>query len=118
MSLLDRLREKVSQPQEQPASANIPPSEAYSLLQNERRRHIIQFLTESEDQEVPVSDIADHLSELGDDRTACYVSCIQQHIPRLSQSVVDYDEQAKVVQVRQELYAVADAQNAVEEALN
>jgi len=118
MRLLDSLRDAVSQPQKDPSrSPTVPPSEAYSLLQNERRRRIIQFLAETDDQEVPVSDIADHLSSLGDDRTACYVSCIQQHCPRLSQSVIEYDKQAKTVRVKPELYVLADVQDAVEETV-
>ncbi len=118
MSLLDRLRDAVSEPQNEPASASIPPSEAFSLLQNERRRHIIRFLAETDSDEVAVADIADHLSGLGEDRTAAYVACIQQHCPRMSQSVIEYDEQAKVVVVRPELYAVADVLEAVETTLD
>ncbi|GAA0678857.1 hypothetical protein ACFQDG_01150 [Natronoarchaeum mannanilyticum] len=119
MSLLDRLQEAVSQqPQDEPASASIPRTEVYSLLQNERRRHIIRYLAEHDDDEVAVSEIADHLAELGDDRTNCYVSAIQQHCPRMSPSVVEFDEQSKSVRIRPELYVVADVMEAVEETLD
>lgn len=117
MRLLDRFREKVSQPQNTSASANIPPSEAYSLLQNERRRHIIRYLAEHDDDEVAVADIADHLASLGDDRTNCYISAIQQHCPRMTPSIVEFDEQSKSVRIRPELYVVADVMEAVEETL-
>jgi len=117
MRLLERLKDAVSTPETQRTSTTIPPSEVYSLLQNERRRHIIRYLAEIESDEVAVSDIADHLAELGDDRTNCYVSCIQQHCPRMSPSVVEFNEQAKTVRILPELYAVADAMKAVEETL-
>lgn len=118
MRLLDSLRDAVSTPEEPSRSPTVPPSEAYSLLQNERRRRIIEFLATMDGTETDASSIADHIAELGDDRTACYVSCIQQHLPRLSQSgVIEFTEQ-KEVTVNPELQAVHDAHKAVETALD
>jgi hypothetical protein len=118
MSLLNRLREAVSTPEEPSRSPTVPPSEAYSLLQNERRRRIIEFLATMDGTKTNASTVADHLAELGDDRTACYVSCIQQHLPRLSQSGVIEFTESKEVTVRPELQAVHDAHKAVETALD
>lgn len=118
MRLLERLKDTVSTSEGTPASATVPPSEAYSLLQNERRRHIIRFLATMESSTTDAATIADHLAELGDDRTNCYVSAIQQHLPRLSQSgLIEFNE-SKEVTVKPGLQAVHDAHKAVETALD
>jgi len=117
MSLLDRIRDTVSQ-QPEPPDNTIPPSDAYSLLANERRRLIIEFIATMEGSSTSAAEIADHLAELGDDRTNCYVSAIQQHLPRMSQSGVIEFTESKEVTVNPELQAVHDAHKAVESALD
>jgi predicted transcriptional regulator len=119
MQLLDRLKSRIDTKNDRSASATIPPSDCYSLLSNERRRLIIEHLATMDGDSTDAASISDHLAELGDDRTNSYVSCIQQHLPRLAQSgVIAYDERSKEVTVNLELKAVHDAHQAVEDALD
>lgn len=46
MSLIDRIRDTVSR--KDPATTQIDTKDAYRALSNERRRHVVRFLAESE----------------------------------------------------------------------
>lgn len=120
MSLLEKLRNTVSQQNQSPSSSSIPPSDCYSILSNERRRLVIEYLAEFDSGEtVSCGDLADHLESLGDERKAAYISVIQQHAGRLDQSgIVAYDDREKTVTVRSELHAVHDAHKSVENVLD
>jgi len=55
MSLLDRIRDTVSQETDNPATTSINPEDGYRVLSNERRRRVVGFLAESEvGDDVPV----------------------------------------------------------------
>lgn len=118
MQLLKRLRDTI-EPQSNQSASEIDPAYAYDLLANERRRRVIEFLVESEpNTEVDVRDIADAISQEGD-RNAIYVSLIQSHLLKLDNSgdsncnsVLDYDERAKIVKIRPELHAMYRAHKA------
>ena len=121
MRLLNRFKNKVM-PSNQSSSASTPavsPETAYSLLSNERRRLIIDYLADMDASTTDAREIADYLSSTGDDRTAAYISCIQQHLPRMSQvGLIEYDEQAKTVRPLASLDAVYEAHKAVERTLD
>lgn len=117
MQLLDRLRDRIDTPSNRPATATIPPSDCYSLFANERRRLIIEFLATIDTTETDAATIADHLAELGDDRNSAYISCIQQHLPRMAKSGVIEFSESKDVTVCPELQAVWEAHQAVEKTL-
>jgi|AntRauTorcE11898_2_1112593.scaffolds.fasta_scaffold43573_2 hypothetical protein len=112
MRLLERLKETLSQQNStNSTTAHVPPSDAYSLLANERRRHIIEYLVTHEDDVVPLRDIADYLAEeMDDDRHACYVSVLQQHAPHMERAgVVTHDNQAQTLQVHDSLHRLCAA---------
>lgn len=122
MSLLDRIRDTVSQETDNPATTPINPEDGYRVLSNERRRRVVGFLAESEvGDDVPVGTLADRLSD-GTNRTACYVALTQSHICVLSIDdgigAVDYDRQSKVVTVRPELMVLHQAAVAFEDELD
>lgn len=101
------------------STPSVPPSEAYSLLANERRRLIIAFLAEMDQESTDAGEIADYLSSIGDDRTSAYVSCIQQQLPKLSQTgLIRYDTRSKSVRPLAPLDAVYEAHRAVERTLD
>lgn len=119
MQLIKRLREHVTTDnKKESASADIPPSHVYSILQNERRRHIVQFLVTMDGRKTDAGEIADYKAELGEDRQHAYISAIQQHLPRLARSgMVDYDQNRKTVTALPVLKTVWEAHRAVEEKL-
>lgn len=121
MRLLKRFKNTVTPSNRtSPASTpSVPPSEAYSLLANERRRLIIAYLANMDESTTDAREIADYLSSIGDDRTPAYISCIQQQLPRMAQAgLIDYDEREKTVRPRPPLDAVYEAHKAVERTLD
>lgn len=118
MRLLNHLKNTV-RPTNRTTSASVPPSEAYSLLSNERRRLIIVFLAEMDESATDAREIADYLSSIGDDRTAAYISCIQQQLPRMARAdLIEYDEREKVVRPLTSLDTLYEAHKAVERILD
>lgn len=120
MQLLDRLRDRIDTQPDRPASATIPTNDAYSILDNERRRHIVEFLATHDDETIPLRDIADFLAEaMDDDRQTCYVSVLQQHAPRMEcAGVVTHDNQAQELHVHASLYSVYTAHKAFQNELD
>lgn len=120
MQLLNHLRDAIT-PQKPGSATNIPPSDVYSILQNERRRHIIAFLATFEEGEaVAIRDVADYLqSTTADDRQNAYISIIQNHGIRFQKSqLATYDSQAKTLTPKPALQAVYEVHKAVESELN
>ena len=121
MRLLNRFKNAVT-PTNRTSPASTPsvsPSTAYSLLSNERRRLIITYLADMDASTTTAREIADYLSSTGDDRTAAYISCTQQHLPRLSKAgLIEYDEGGKTVHPLASLNAVYEAHKAVERTLD
>jgi len=120
MRLLERLKDTVSQQNTTTSTTTyVPPSDIYDLLSNERRRLIIEYLGTMEGKSTNAAEISDHLESLGDDRTSAYISCTQQHLPRLFQSgVIEYSQQSKEVKLRPELFTIYHAHQAVESILD
>jgi ribosomal protein S24E len=118
MRLLDTLRSTLDQTDNTTETPSITTSDALDVLSNARRRKIIAYLAEHDDTVVPVRDIADHLAATGDDRTAAYVACLQQHIPRMeSYGIVEYDEPAKQVAVCEEVYVLSRVKREIDRIL-
>ncbi|WP_422111217.1 DUF7344 domain-containing protein [Haloarcula limicola] len=121
MSLLQRFKNTVkhSKRRYSASTPSVPPSVAYDLLSNKRRRHIIVYLVEMEGPITDAGEIADYLASIGDDRKSAYISNIQQQLPRLSEAgVIDYDSRQKTVRPLAPLDAVYSAHRAVERALD
>ena len=121
MGLLTRLKNAVEPLNRTPpaSTSSVPPSTAYSLLANERRRLIIAYLANMDASITDAGEIADYLSSTGDDRTAAYISCTQYLLPKMSQAgLIEYDEQAKTVRPLASLDAVHEAHKAVERTLD
>ncbi|WP_436931480.1 DUF7344 domain-containing protein [Halosimplex halobium] len=118
MQLLQRLRQKVLDEQNESATTSIPPSDAYAILQNERRRLIVEYLAEMDSTETDAGEIADHLASRGENRQHAYIAAIQQHLPRIAQSgLISYDNDRKTVTVKPVLEDVWEAHCTVEEQL-
>lgn len=119
MQLLDRLRDRIDTKSDR-STSTLPPSDAYSLLQNDRRRLIITYLAGFDiGAEIECSAVADHLETIGDDRQAAYISLIQQQSSRLATSgLVTYDDRKKTLTIHKELQDVHDAHLAVENVLD
>ena len=121
MRLLNRFKNTISlSNRTSPVSApSVPPSEAYSLLANERRRLIIAYLADMDESATDARELADYLSSIGDDRTAAYISCTQQLLPRMAEAgLIDYDEREKTVRPLAPLDVVYEAHKAVERILD
>ncbi|MFC7046553.1 hypothetical protein ACFQH6_15085 [Halobacteriaceae archaeon GCM10025711] len=118
MRLLRKLRNPLKTPETDNVDS-IPISDAYSVLSNERRRHVINYLVNHKEDEIPISDVANHLATQGDDYSRCYISIIQQHAPRLHDAgAVRYNEHEKVVEPLSNIEAFYEAHLAVKRALN
>jgi DNA-binding transcriptional ArsR family regulator len=117
MSLLNALKNRFDTTED--TTANIPPSDIYAILKNERRRRIIDYLADTDGDESSASDIADHLATMGDERKTAYVSVSQQHLSRMEKSgLIEYNERSKEIRVREELAVVAEVHQVVEEKLD
>lgn len=120
MSLLRTLRQTVERKQNNCDETQLNPDTAYEMLNNRRRRCILQYVAVQEDTPVSVSDIADGLARHHDeDRTAVYVAAIQSHLPKMSQArVCSYDENRKLVELTPRGRAVIEVHQAVMELLD
>jgi len=79
MSLLDRIRDTVSQETDNPATTSINPEDGYRVLSNERRRRVVGFLAESEvGDDVPV----------GTQQTGCRTALTGLRVTLLSLRVI------------------------------
>lgn len=79
----------------------------HSILSNERRRHVIEFLQES-DGSLPVRELSERIAEIetGESppptniRQSAYVSIHQSHLPKLDElGIVEYDSATGDVQL-------------------
>jgi hypothetical protein len=120
MQLLARITEAVTRRESiESAEPNIPPAKIYRVLQNERRRLIVEYMAEMEGCECDAAELANHLESLGEKRQHAYISLIQQHLPTLDQyNCVAYDSDRKTVETKQSLETVYRAHTAVREELD
>jgi|AntDeeMinimDraft_5_1070356.scaffolds.fasta_scaffold00766_8 hypothetical protein len=128
MRLLKAIQNVVSNRSEtQSTTPSIDPEYAYMILSNARRRRVIDYLSRFDvGDQVPVGTIADHLADAySDDRKCCYVSLIQAHLVKMEtdrsgngEGVVDYDERAKTITVREELHVLQNAHTCVQSVID
>jgi len=121
MQLLERLRERVTRTESaEPASTSIPPKVMYEVMQNERRRRIVEYLALTDSDEVAVGDIADYMASeyAGEKRNKAYISAIQNHAPVLDEvGLADYKRNRKILCPEPALTAVWQAHQQVKEEL-
>ena len=78
-------------------------SEVFEILQNQRRRRVLRYLTTTADGRATLSDLAEHVAGLENDvdpahlsssqRKRVYVGLYQAHLPKLDDyGVVDFDK--------------------------
>ncbi|APE95368.1 DUF7344 domain-containing protein [Halodesulfurarchaeum formicicum] len=90
-------------------SGAMDPDTAFSLLSNQRRRHVLCLLAER-GEAVPLSDVATEIaSRMNDvdpdkvedaDYRSVYVALYQNHVPRLAEAgVVEYDDTARTARI-------------------
>lgn len=88
--------------------------EIHDILRNDRRRAVIEFLSERGDH-ATIRELSEHIASLesGEDppprnvRQSVYVSLHQTHLPKLEGlGVVDYDTDSKDVQLRERATSV------------
>ncbi|WP_135826572.1 DUF7344 domain-containing protein [Halorussus ruber] len=86
----------------------LDPSEIHNVLRNDRRRHAIQHLRDT-DGPLSVDTLAEHIAsvETGEDppprdvRKSVYVSLHQTHLPKLDElGIVDYDQREQMLELR------------------
>jgi len=120
MSLLSTLRQIVERNQNNCDETELDPATVYEMLNNRRRRCILQYLAFQDDRPVAVSDLADDLSRHhNEDRTAIYVAAIQSHLPKMSQAgVCSYDQNRKLIELTPRGRSVIEVHQAVMELLD
>lgn len=119
MSLLSTLRQAVEKSQNNCDETHLDPETVYMILENRRRRCILQYVAAQDNTPVSVSDLADDLAKHHDeDRTAVYVAAIQSHLPKMSQAkICSYDENQKLIQLTPRGQAVIEVHQTVMELL-
>lgn len=75
--------------------------ELFMLLASSRRRQLVLILDDSDESDLTVRDLADKLAEEEcTGRQACYVSLIQQHLPKFDKAgVINYDDDEKTLEI-------------------
>lgn len=82
----------------------------HSILQNERRRFVLEYLREQE-QQTCLRDVVEWIADIEADespppknvRNSVYVSLHQNHLPTLDEAcLVDYDRNRKTISLREE----------------
>lgn len=97
--------------------------EAFGILENERRRLVLELLQQEEDGTSTLSDLAERIAAVengiergaisSDQRKRVYIGLYQRHLPKMDDAgVVDYDQRAgdtTLTEAGAELYAYLDA---------
>lgn len=82
----------------------------HSILQNERRRYVLEYLREHE-QQTCLRDVVEWIADIEDDespsstnvRNSVYVSLHQTHLPTLDEAgIIDYDESRKTITLQEQ----------------
>lgn len=85
--------------------------EIFELLKNERRRRVIRFLQDQEDEQIQLSSLAEHIAALENDidvvqlsssqRKRVYIGLYQCHLPKMDDfGVVDFEKNRGIVTLR------------------
>lgn len=107
MQLLKRLKTTVSPLRNRSARTTISTDQAYSILNNERRRMVIRYLADIEDT-VSTRELSHHIAEVEEaSRQTVYISLYQNHLGRLSDAgVIEYDAREGVCEPTQACHLV------------
>lgn len=82
----------------------------HSILQNERRRYVLEYLREHE-QQTCLRDVVEWITDIEADesspstnvRNSVYVSLHQTHLPTLDEAgIIDYDESRKTITLQEQ----------------
>lgn len=86
----------------------------HSILQNERRRYVLEYLRNQE-QQTSLRDVVEWIAKIESDespppknvRNSVYVSLHQTHLPTLDEAgIVDYDTDRKTISLREEARSI------------
>lgn len=82
----------------EPPTTSLSNDTLFHLLENKRRRIVIQQLYRSDEPKLSAHDLAEAVAEQeGTSQRSCYISLIQNHLQKLDdEGVVEYDHDAKV----------------------
>lgn len=109
------------------AAASLSLDDAFDILRNSRRRHVLQYVLASESGSADLGEVAEHIAALENDkpvseitsteRKRVYVGLYQNHLPRMDAvGVIDFDSDRKRIRARDharelQTYLHADSQN-------
>ncbi|MFH5802295.1 hypothetical protein [Haladaptatus sp. CMAA 1911] len=102
MSTTTQQAKEQSPPIDTPTSLELKDDQIYHLLQNERRRHVLRYLHETEG-EVSMRDIAEQVAAwenetsvqaiTSSERQRVYIPLYQSHLPKLDEKgIIEYDQ--------------------------
>jgi hypothetical protein len=118
-TLPDELSESESTVADQePAQTTLPLDQVFSILKNERRRRVLEYLADA-DEEVSLSDLAEEIAaqENGKDvvqissseRKRVYVGLYQCHLPKMdSMDVISFNKPRGIVEVGENVDVLYD----------
>lgn len=93
------------------SGAELDTGEVFELLKNERRRRVIRFLKEQEDNEIKLSSLAEHIAALENDidvaqlsssqRKRVYIGLYQCHLPKMDDfGVIEFRKNRGIITLR------------------
>jgi len=127
MSLVDSLRDAITDDTPAPRTPTIAVDDAIEVLRNERRRIVLDILARVDD-DIEKRDLARHVAAIenrqhpdrvtSDDRQTVYVCLHQTHLPQLDDAgIIDYDDQRGTIEATHRAEALADAKHALHQSL-
>lgn len=82
-----------AQPSDNPSEEELPLDQVFGILKNQRRRYVLKFLKDSDEEEVSLSDVAEQIAAWENDkevrqisskeRKRVYVGLYQCHLPKM-----------------------------------
>ncbi|WP_435346395.1 DUF7344 domain-containing protein [Haloarchaeobius sp. HRN-SO-5] len=96
------------QTEDEPESETLPLDIVFEIIRNERRRLVLQYLDEIDEDEVTLSDLAEHIAAIENDTTVqslsaqqrkrVYVGLYQCHLPKMADSgIVDFNKNRGII---------------------
>lgn len=90
--------------------SNLSLDDAFDILSNQRRRHVLQYLLDADADSVELGEIAEHVAALENDkdtstltsneRKRVYVGLYQNHLPRMDAvDVIEFDADRKQIRL-------------------
>jgi hypothetical protein len=99
-----------SEPQDEEESAELPLDVVFEVLRNQRRRHVLRYLGDHEDEVVSLGELAEHVAAQENDKTVAelssaerkrvYVGLYQCHLPKMDDmGVVSYNQSRGLIRL-------------------